>query len=78
MLDSVSILRNIVQMLGGSINSKLSGLNGGFKGPINDSADLIEQNVHINASFPNVNTKKEIEDAFSDLMSLAAQRALKR
>jgi len=38
--------------------------------------DKIEQNVHIEASFPNVNSKKEIEEAFSELVNLAAQRVL--
>jgi len=38
----------------------------------------LEQNVHIEASFPNVNSKKEIEEALNDLVNLAAQRAMRR
>lgn len=39
------------------------------------SADL-NQNVHIDASFPNVSNSKEIEDAFNNLVNLASQRAM--
>ena len=38
----------------------------------------IEQNVHIDATFPNVDSKREIEEAFNDLVNLAAQRAMRR
>lgn len=38
----------------------------------------LEQNVQISATFPNVNSKKEIEDAFNEIVNLAAQKALKR
>lgn len=37
----------------------------------------LEQNVHIDATFPNVNSKKEIEDALNEIINLAAQKALK-
>jgi len=40
--------------------------------------DTIEQNVHIEASFPNVDSKREIEEAFNDLVNLAAQRVMRR
>ena len=36
---------------------------------------VIEQNVHIEANFPNVSVKKEIEEAFEDIINLAAQYA---
>jgi len=42
------------------------------------SNDNIEQSVHIEANFPNVNSKREIEEAFNDLVNLAAQRAMRR
>ena len=42
------------------------------------SNDVFEQNVHIDASFPNVNSKKEIEEAFRELVNMAAQRAMQR
>lgn len=37
----------------------------------------LDQQVKIEASFPAVNSKQEIEDALSNLVNLAAQRALK-
>lgn len=41
------------------------------------SKESIEQNVKIDANFPNVNSKREIEEAFDNLVNLAAQRALR-
>ena len=35
----------------------------------------IEQRVHIEATFPNVSHSREIEDAFNNLINIAAQRA---
>jgi hypothetical protein len=37
--------------------------------------DTIEQIVHITAEFPNVEDKNEIQEAFNELVNLAAQRA---
>lgn len=37
--------------------------------------NAIDQAVKIEASFPNINSKKEIEEAFNDLINLAAQKA---
>ena len=34
-----------------------------------------EQNVHIEANFPNVQNSREIEDAIENLTNIAAQRA---
>lgn len=36
----------------------------------------LEQNVHIDASFPNVSDRHEIEDAFNNLVNIASQRVL--
>ena len=44
---------------------------------INSQSDSIEQSVQISASFPNVDSKREIEEAFNDLINLAQQRALR-
>jgi len=77
LLDSVTILRSITSTLGGDILDKLSNIKSGFSS-MYESAESIEQNVHIEASFPNVNSKKEIEEAFSNLVNLAAQRAMRR
>ena len=37
--------------------------------------DVIDQKVHIEATFPNVSHSREIEDAFNNLINIAAQRA---
>ena len=55
-----------------------SGIKSGFGKNFNPNEDGIEQNVHIDASFPNVNSKQEIEQAFSELVNLAAQRAMRK
>lgn len=76
LLDSVSVLRSIVSKLGGNISARLDGLKNNA-GLVASAANQIDQNVNIQASFPNVNSKKEIEEAFSELVNLAAQRASK-
>lgn len=79
MLDSVSIIRDMVSKLGGNISSKLRSLNGGYIMPVQPKpADELQQSVSIQASFPNVNSKREIEEAFSELVNMAAQRAMRR
>ena len=77
MLDAVSVLRNIVSNVNGQISAKLDTLGNKtiHTGPNNES---IDQNVTIQANFPNVNSKREIEEAFSELVNLAAQRAMRR
>ena len=46
-------------------------------GKIQSQTDSIEQSVKIAATFPNVNSKKEIEEALINLTNKAAQFALK-
>ena len=40
-----------------------------------EDSEPLEQNVHIEASFPNVSDRNEIEEAFSNLINLASQYA---
>ena len=42
---------------------------------LQDVSNQLEQNVHIEAIFPNVSQSHEIEDAFNNLINIAAQRA---
>ena len=42
---------------------------------LQDVSNQLEQNVHIEATFPNVSQSQEIEDAFNNLINIAAQRA---
>jgi hypothetical protein len=39
------------------------------------SEDTLEQNVHIEAVFPNATDKNEIQEAFKDIVNLASQYA---
>ena len=75
-LDGIMILRQITSSLGGSIYAKVSGLKSNYFNA--SSNDEIQQKVQISASFPNVNSKRQIEEAFNDLVNLAAQRAMRR
>ena len=74
MLDMIGISKKALDGLREKSFSSLSKLNR----TLDFNTGAVEQNVHITASFPNVNSKREIEQAFNDLINLAAQRALKR
>ena len=75
-LDSVKILRALPNLLQYNLFNHLNKLG---QNPFNNnSLEQIEQNVHIDATFPNVDSKKEIEEAFNDLVNLAAQRVMRR
>ena len=45
---------------------------------VKSSNDILEQNVHIEANFPNATNKNEIEEAFKDIVNLASQYANRR
>ena len=74
-LAGTHILREISSSLQGSISNRISNI--GLRSVFSTDKEELEQNVHIEASFPNVNSKKEIEEAFNDLVNLAAQRAMR-
>jgi hypothetical protein len=40
-----------------------------------NNQEMLEQNVHIEASFPNVQDRNEIEEAFNNLINTASQYA---
>ena len=73
-LEGTYILREISSSLEGSLNNRMNGI--GIKFNNSKDKDEIQQNVHIDATFPNVDSKREIEEALSDLVNLAAQRVL--
>ena len=83
MLAAVSIVRNIAGVLDNiqaNMTSRVMGLSSGFNMPISDisaTSDTLEQDVHIEAHFPNVQNSHEIEDAFNNLVNIASQRAYK-
>ena len=80
-LNSVSLVRTITSNLTSNLMSQINSI-GKFgnmtKTFMNDKFNQIEQNVKIQANFPNVNSKQEIEDAFAELVNMAAQRVLRK
>lgn len=77
MLDAVNIIRNITGLLGSSVLGKLAAATtGNFETSVGN--DVLEQNVHIDAQFPNVKDSREIEEALNNLVNMASMRANKR
>lgn len=77
MLNAISIMRNITNMLGSSVLGKLAAATAGGLGT-EVSGDVLEQNVHIDAQFPNVKDSREIEEALNNLVNMASMRANRR
>ena len=74
-LMSLEVMEKIVKMIDlQSANAQYAGniVSPGFS---ELQSDTLEQNVHIEASFPNVTDKNEIEEAFKDIVNLASQYA---
>ncbi|MGN0992887.1 MAG: hypothetical protein ACI4PE_03105 [Bacilli bacterium] len=81
MLNAVYALRGIIDTVGSSMLSRLAQLGSGINAPtgaIAASTDTIEQNVHIDATFPGVQNAKEIEDALNNLVNRASQRTYRK
>ena len=77
MLNAISIMRNITNMLGSSVLGKLAAATtGGLSTDVGN--DILEQNVHIDAQFPNVKDSREIEEALNNLVNMASMRANRR
>lgn len=77
MLNAINIMRNITNMLGSSVLSKLAAATAGSMGT-EIGGDVLEQNVHIDAQFPNVKDSREIEEALNNLVNMASMRANRR
>ena len=77
MLNAISIMRNITNMLGSSVLGKLAAATAGAVGT-EVGGDVLEQNVHIDAQFPNVKDSREIEEALNNLVNMASMRANRR
>ena len=74
-LMSLEVMEKIVKMIDlQSANAQYAGniVSPGFS---ELQSDTLEQNVHIEASFPNVTDKNEIEEALKDIVNLASQYA---
>ena len=76
MLDIVNIVRDIMQQIDAQV---LYSRGHRFDLPrIETRAETLEQNVHIEANFPNATSHQEIEQAFDNLINLASQYANKK
>ena len=78
-LDAVSIVRNLTSGLSSLQNSlvgQLTSSNQNISNNIEKEKTILDQNVRIEATFPNVSNSNEIEKAFNDLVNLASQRAM--
>lgn len=74
MLNALQVLEGIMSIVDTSMLARLGTLGQlGMRTPTKD-ADVLEQNVHIEATFPGVQNSKEIEDAFNNLVNIASQR----
>ena len=71
LLNAAEILRTIDL----SVKTFASGLGNILLPSLNLGSNTLEQNVHIDASFPNVQEHKEIELAFDNLINKASQYA---
>ena len=57
------------------MNAQLGGLLSTPSFGNNSTSQTVEQNVHIEASFPGVSDRNEIEEAFNNLINTASQYA---
>lgn len=74
MLNAVEVLRGITDNIGADLLGRMAGMTaGGFNSAVGGNA--LEQNVHIEATFPGVKSSIEIQDALNNLVNMAAQRA---
>ena len=76
--DTSNILSavDIVRRLNDSISDLWIGrnhLSSDLIFPTNYNGDTLQQDVHIEASFPNVSDRNEIEEAFNNLINTASQ-----
>ena len=79
MLNTVAIMRGLTYSLGSTMLSRLAGATAsGYNGGGSGSDGILEQNVHIDATFPNVKNATEIEEALNNLVNAASQRAYER
>lgn len=74
-LNAVSIVREISGLMNNSIYEQLRSLKANqMLNKDVPTQDNLEQQVHIDANFPGVKDSKEIENAFNNLVNIAAQR----
>lgn len=76
LLQSMEVLDRIIEMIDlQSLSSQLGGVLTTPAFGLNNTSDTFEQRVHIEASFPAVQDRNEIEEAFTNLINKASQYA---
>ena len=78
MLNAVSVMRSLAYSLGSSVLSRLAGVSASGYNGFDNSNGMLEQNVHIQADFPNVRDAREIEEALNNLVNVASQRIMEK
>jgi len=79
LLDSVEVIRNLNYSLGSNTLARLAGVSANIHGnDISSGNGLFEQDVHIDATFPNVHNAAEIETALNNLVNAASQRIMEK
>ena len=78
-LNAVGILRGVTRSLGQALMNQMANISANNTSAIAGglSADGLEQNVHIEAQFPNVVNSNEIETALNNLVNMASQHIQK-
>lgn len=81
-LKTVDLVRKITDSLNSNMEAKLIGMMNNIATARNIISQYqrevaaFDQQVHIDANFPNVTNSAEIESAFNNLVNIAAQRAM--
>ena len=78
MLNTVAIMRNLAYSLGANVLERLAGVSASTASGSASNGGALEQNVHIDAQFPNVHDSAEIENALNNLINAASQRIYER
>ena len=78
-LNAVEILRGITNNLGQALMNQMASISATGATAIAGAIDSesLEQNVHIDAQFPNVKDSREIETALNNLVNMASQHIQK-
>ena len=74
-LSAIDMVRQISSMIDLQAASRSSSLGLLLPGIANKEPETLDQNVHIEAHFPNVTSHSEIEEAFTNLVGKASQFA---
>lgn len=81
MLNMLEITRGLMTSMNSSMLDRIVNSFSGIRNSSVDtgiSTETIDQNVHIEASFPGVQTASEIEHALNNIVNMAAQRAMRK